>query len=98
MKLAKIYRVLKFKQSDWMRKYVAFNTEKIKNVANSFDKDFFKKMINSVYGKTMENLQKRINIRLVNNGRDFLKCTNRPTYTTHGVLHDQFRGEDMFGY
>ena len=58
-----------------MKKYIDFNTEKRKNAANDFDKDFFKKMINSVYGKTMKNLRKRINVRLVNNAGDFLKYT-----------------------
>ena len=56
MKLTKIPKVLKFKQSDWMKKYVDFNTEKRTNAANSFEKDFFKLMISSVYSKTMENL------------------------------------------
>ena len=46
-------------------------------------KIFFKLMINSVYGKTIENLRKRINVRLVNNEKDFLKHTSRPTYITH---------------
>ena len=40
-------------------------------------------MINSVYGKTMKNLRKRISVRLINNEKDFLKCTRKPTYITH---------------
>ena len=56
------------------------------NAANDFEKDFFKLMINSVYGKTMENLQKRINVRLVNKAEDFLKYTSKPTYITHKIV------------
>ena len=86
MKLTKIHRVLKFKEFDWMKKCINFNAEKRKNATNDFDKDFFKLMINSVFGKTMENLRKRINVRLVNNAKDFLKYTSRPTYVTHKMF------------
>ena len=90
MKLTKIHRVLKFKQSDWMKKYIDFNTEKRTNAANSFEKDFFKLMINSVYGKTMENLRKRMNVRLANNEKDFLKYTSRPTHITHKIFDKNY--------
>ena len=56
IKLTKIHNMLKLKQSDWMEKYIDFNTGKRTNAANSFEKGFFKLMINSDYGKTMENL------------------------------------------
>ena len=90
MKLTKIHGVLKFKQFHWMKKYINFNTEKRKNAANDFEKDFFKLIINSVYGKTMENLQKRINVRLVNNEKDFLKYTSRPDHVTHKIFDNNF--------
>ena len=56
------------------------------NATNNFEKDFFKLMINFVYGKIMENVRKRINMRLVNNQKDFLKYTSRPTYISHKIF------------
>ena len=90
MKLTKIHRVLKFKQSHWMKKYIDFNTEKRTNPANSFEKDLFKLMINSDYGKAMKNSQKRINVRLVTNEKDFLKYTSRPVHITHKIFDKNY--------
>ena len=56
------------------------------NAANDFERDFFELMINSVYGKTMENLRKRINVTLENKAEDFLKYTSKPTYITHKIF------------
>ena len=69
-----------------MKKYIDLNTEKRMNTANDFEKDFFRLMINSVYEKAIENLRKRINVRLVNKAEDFLKCTSKPTYITHKIF------------
>ena len=81
-----LIKIQKTRISDWTKKYIDFNTEKRTNAVNSFEKDFFKMMINSVYGKTKENLRKRINVRLVNNERDFLKCTNKATYIAQKIF------------
>ena len=90
MKLTKVHRILKFKQSDWLKKYINFNTDKRKNAANGFEKDFFKLMNNSVFGKAMENLRKRINVELINNAKDYVKCVSRPNFISQKIFSKNF--------
>ena len=80
IKLTKSHKVLKFKQSDGMKIYTDFNPKKGKNLLIVLKKNFFKLMINSVYGKTIENFLKRISVKVVNNGRDFLKHVSKQTF------------------
>ena len=86
MKLTKVYRILKFKQSDWLKKYFDFKTGKRKNAVNSFEKDFFKLMNNSVFGKTMENLRKIINFELINNAKDYVRCVSRLNFILQKIF------------
>ena len=86
MKVVKVNKVLKFKQSDWLKKFVMFNTEKKMCAVNGYEKGFFKLMVHSVYGKTMENLRKRVTGKLVNNEKDHVKYVNRPTFVSQKIL------------
>ena len=89
LKLTKIHRVLEFNQSPWLKQYIDFNTEKRTNAKNSFEKDFFKLMNNSVFGKTMENIRKRVNIKLITNKKQLLKWASKPTYINSKIFNEK---------
>ncbi|CAH3143360.1 unnamed protein product [Porites evermanni] len=73
MRITAVHRGISFYQSSWMEPYIRKNTELRKTAANSFEKDFFKLMNNSVFGKTIENIRKRQNIFLVDDRKKALK-------------------------
>ena len=90
IKLTKIQRILKSKQSDLLKKYIDFNTGKRTNAVTKFEKDFFKLMNNSFFVKTMENLRKRISVKLVNNTKDYIRCISKPSFVSQKIFSKNF--------
>ena len=88
LKITKVHRALEFNQSNWLKQYIDFNTEKPKNTENAFEKDFFKLMNNSVYGKTMENVRKRVDVKLITDEKKLLKITSKPTYVSCKIFNE----------
>ena len=84
IKLVNVHRALKFKQSDWLKKYIDFNATKMPPIIL---KKTLKLINNSTFGKTMENLRKRMNVRLVKNAGDYKKiCKQTKFYFTEKIL------------
>ena len=88
LKLTKIHRALEFDQSPWLKPYIDFNTKKRAGAKNSFEKDFFKLMNNSVFGKTMENLRKRQDIKLITDEEQLLKWASRPSFISCKIFNE----------
>ena len=88
LKINKVHRVLEFNQSPWLKEYISFNTIKRTQAKNSFEKDFFKLMNNSVFGKTMENIRKRVDVRLITDEKKLLKMVSKPTYVSSKIFNE----------
>jgi hypothetical protein len=88
MKISKVHRGIKFEQRDWMKPYIDLNTELRTKATSEFEKEFFKLMNNSVFGKTMENIEKRVDVRLVTEKKKAIKLSAKPNYDRHTIFDE----------
>ena len=88
LRLKKVHRAISFKQANFLKPFIEFNTEKRKNAKNDFEKDLFKLMNNSVYGKTMENVRKHGDYELVNTPERFQKLVNKPLFKHRYIINE----------
>ena len=88
LKLTNIYRGIRFEESQWLEKYITLNTNLRMEAKNEFEKDFFKLMNNSVFGKTMENIRNRVNIKLVNDKKPAEKLSAKPNFNHCNILSE----------
>ena len=80
MKLVRIHKILSFKQNNWLKNYVDFNTKKKQESTDEFSKGLYKLLNNCIYGKSIENQRKRINVKLINDRKVYQKCVNKPNF------------------
>ena len=94
MRLKKVHRVIEFDQEPWMEPYIRMNTEFRKNAKSDFETDFYKLMNNSVFGKTMENLRNRVDVKLVRDWETdkIRKLLSSPSFDRYTIF-----GNDMGG-
>ena len=88
MKLKKIHRGIKFIETAFLKPYIDKNTSLRAQAKNNFEKDFFKLMNNSVFGKTMENIRNRVNVKLVDAGEQFKKLAAKPNYNGRKIFNE----------
>ena len=88
LKIKHIHRGIKFVESEWMKPYIDKNTNLRAKAKNNFEKDFYKLMNNSVFGKTMENIRNRVDVKLVNNENKLRKLVAKPNFRSRKIFSE----------
>ena len=88
MVLKKVRRGIKFNERPWLKDYIQLNTDLRTQGTTEFEKDFFKLMNNSVFGKTMENVRSRVDVRLVTNENSLKKLVNKPNFDRVNIFFE----------
>ena len=88
LKITHIYRGIKFVESEWMKPYIDKNTNLRAKAKNNFEKDFYKLMNNSVFGKTMENIRNRVDVKLVNTEEKLRKLVAKPNFRSRKIFSE----------
>ena len=95
LKLKKVHRVIEFKQEAWLKPYIDMNTDLRKDGKNEFEKDFFKLMNNSVFGKTMENVRNHRDIKLVTTNANKRKYLSKPNFMSSKCVSENLMAIEM---
>ena len=95
LKLKKVHRVIQFIQKDWLKSNIDMNTELRKKAQNEFEKNFFKLMNNSVFGKTIENVRNHRDIKLVTSDKRRKRLVSEPNYHSHKNFSEHLMSIEM---
>ena len=95
LRLHRIHRAIEFDQLPWLKTYIDFNIQLRTAATNDFKKDFFKLMNNSVFGKTMENIRKHRNIKLVMTEEKYLRMVMKPNFKSGVLFVENLMGCEM---
>ena len=97
MKVERVHNVISIKQSKWLEKNISFNTKKRNQAKNDFDKDFYKLLNNTYYGKTMENVRNRIRVEFIRKD-DTDKNIKQQSKLTFNGIHKSYENYDSYTF
>ena len=95
MVVAKIHEIISFKQSQWLEKYISFNTQKQNRAKNDFEKDFFKLLVNAAFGKFLENVRNCLRLELIKKD-DIKNIIKQQSKLTFNGIHKSYENYDSY--